>query len=105
MSKNIGENISKNLSSKYSPSMLGAQTQSATDAHKTASKREILKTAEVTGDLIGNKIPEVIAEFYDDKKTKFSRRSPQNSSETVESETKIPKKYTYTYMRKAANCL
>ena len=52
MSKTIGENISKNLSSKYSPSM-------CTDAHKTPSKREILKTAEVTGDLIGNKIPEV----------------------------------------------
>ena len=38
-----------------------------------------LKTAEVTGDFIGNKIAHKI--------TKASRGSPQNSSETIESET------------------
>ena len=37
------------------------------------------ETAEATGDLIGNKIA--------DKITKVSRGSPQNTSETVESET------------------
>ena len=62
MGKKIGKNISKNLNGKYSPGMLGMHQkflhhakQSATDAFKTASKR-IQKTAEATGDLIGNKI-------------------------------------------------
>ena len=61
--KNMGKNISKNLSGKYGPDMLAMRhklldhaNQSATDAFKTASKRAIQKTAEVTGDLIGNKI-------------------------------------------------
>ena len=34
--------------------------KSATDAIKTASKREIQKTAEATGDLVGNKIADKI---------------------------------------------
>ena len=42
-------------------------------------KGAIQKTAEASGDLIGNKIA--------DKRTKISRSSPQNSSETVESKT------------------
>ena len=35
--------------------LLIVQKKSATDAIKTASKRAIQNTAEVTGDLIGNK--------------------------------------------------
>ena len=61
MGKNIGKNISKSLSSKYSPGMLAMHQnlldhakQSASDALKTASKWAIQKTAEATGDLIGN---------------------------------------------------
>ena len=56
------------------------------------------KTAEATGDLIGNKIA--------DKITKVSRGSPQNTSETVESETEntwfnreIPKE-SHIYLEK-----
>ena len=59
MGKSIGKNISENLSGKYSASLLARcqklldpATYSATDAFKTASKRAIQKTAEVTGDLI-----------------------------------------------------
>ena len=47
---------------------------------KTPSKRVIQKTAEVTGDLIGNKI------F--DKITKGSKTSPQRSSSTAKSKAK-----------------
>ena len=61
MGKNIGKNISKSLSSKYSPGMLAMHhnrldhaKQTATDAFKTTSKWTIQKTAEATGDLIGN---------------------------------------------------
>ena len=54
--------------------------QPATDALRwTPSKSVIQKTAEATGNLTDNKIP--------DKITKVWRSSPQNSSETVESET------------------
>ena len=47
--------------------LVDAAKKSATDAIKTASKRGIQKTAEATGDLIGNKIV--------DKITSVSRKS------------------------------
>ena len=56
MGKNIGENITKHLSGKYSQTLLDHAKQFATDAVKTVSKGEIQKTVELTGDLIGNKI-------------------------------------------------
>ena len=46
------------------------------DVLKTASKRAIQKTAEATGDLIGNKIA--------DKITRVSKTLPQNNSGTNE---------------------
>ena len=52
--------------------------QSATDLLKTTSKIVIQKTAEATGDLIGNKIANRI--------TKVSRSSLQNDSETITNE-------------------
>ena len=45
----------KNISTKYSPKIVGSAKKSATDAIKTASKRSIKKTAESTVDLIGDK--------------------------------------------------
>ena len=69
MSKNIGKDISKSLNGKYSPGMLTMREkllhhakQSATDVFKTPSKREIQKTSEGTGDLIGNKNANKITE-------------------------------------------
>ena len=63
MGKTIVKNISKNLSGKYSPGMLAMRhklldhaKKYATDALKTSSKIVAQKTAEETGDLIGNKI-------------------------------------------------
>ena len=57
MYKNIGKNISKNLSGKYRQKLIDQTKQSATDALKTISKRVIQKTEEAT-DLTGNKIAE-----------------------------------------------
>ena len=42
--KNMGRNISKKLSSKYSKKLLDHSKQSATDVPKTSSKRVIQKT-------------------------------------------------------------
>ena len=44
------------MSYKSSQKLLDSAKKSTTDAIKTASKRAIQKIAEVTGDLIGNKI-------------------------------------------------
>ena len=62
------------MSSKYSPKV-DCTKKSFTSALETAFKRTIKKAAEVTGDLIGNKVAVKI--------TKNSRISPQNSSDTV----------------------
>ena len=45
----------KNLSDKYCQKLLDSAKKSTKGAIKTASKREIQKAAEATGDLIGNK--------------------------------------------------
>ena len=52
----FSKNIGKNLSNKYGQKLLDSAEKPTTDAIKTASKRAIQKTAEVTGDLIGKKI-------------------------------------------------
>ena len=48
--------IKRNLGGKYSQQLLDHAKQPAADAPKTTSKRVIQKTAEWTGDLIGNQI-------------------------------------------------
>ena len=73
--RNVGENISKSLTNKYSQKLLDPAKQFDTDANETASKRAIEKTAETAGDLIGNKF---------DKNTKISKTSRQKDPETNE---------------------
>ena len=75
--------IKINISGKYSQKLLNHGKQSALDVLKTASEKSIQKAAEATGNLIGKKITNKI--------TKVLRNSPQNTSETVGSETEIPK--------------
>ena len=62
------------MSNKYSQKPLDSAEKSTKDALKTIWKREIQKTAEATGDLIGNKIS--------DKITTISK-SPQNGSKEL----------------------
>ena len=76
--KNVREIINKKLSSKYSQRLLYHAKKSATYALKAASKREIQKTAEASGDLIKSKIA--------DKITRISKISPKINSETNEEE-------------------
>ena len=59
--------FARNMSNKYRKKLVDTAKTSATDAIKTPSKRAIQKTAEATGDLIGNKIP--------DKITRVSQKS------------------------------
>ena len=67
--------MGKNLSGKYDQELLDHAKQSVTDAIRTSSKRVIQKTAEGTGDFIGNEI--------DNRVTKVSKNSKQNNSKTV----------------------
>ena len=79
--KDIGNDISINLSSKYSQKLLGLAEESSTDALKTVSKRATQNTAEVTGHLIRNNITGKI--------TKVSRISLKNSQRQLQLKQKI----------------
>ena len=63
MGKNTSKNISKKVSGKSSQKHLHHAQQSETDGLKTTSKKAIQKTAEATGDLIGNKTADNIIKF------------------------------------------
>ena len=65
----FAKNMGKNLSNKYGQKFLDSAKKSTTDVIKTVSKRSIEKTAQATGDLIGNEIA--------DKITSVSKKSPK----------------------------
>ena len=52
----FAKNMTKNSSNKHSQNLFNAAKKSTRVAIKTTSKRPIQKTAETTGDLIGNKM-------------------------------------------------
>ena len=77
----FAKNIGKNLSNKCGQKLLDSAKKSTTDAIKTTSKRVIQKTAETTGDLIGNKIA--------DKITSISNKDlPNNDDMEITTHTK-----------------
>ena len=65
----FAKNKGKNLYNKYSQKLFNSTKKSTTYAIKTSSKRPIQKTAEATGDLIGNKTA--------DKITNVSKKSAE----------------------------
>ena len=84
--RNIGTHATKaakNMSNKHSQKLVDTAKKSATDAIKTPSKRAIQKTAEATGDLIGNKIA--------DKMTSASKKSHTEKIQSNEVNDEIPK--------------
>ena len=89
--KNIGKNLSKNISNYYSRKRVGSSKKSATDAIETTSKRTFQKTAEATGYLIANKIPDKITSK---KSTTELHSKHLNSKELPQNETnnELPKK-------------
>ena len=89
----FAKSMSQNLSNKYSQKLLDRAKKSTTDAIKTASKRVIQKTAEATGDLIGNKTADKIT-IASKKPLAYLQNDDPNS------ETKSPKK-KYISRRKA----
>ena len=63
--------FARSMSNKYGKKLVDPAKTSAIDAIKTASKRAIQKTAEATGDLVGNKIA--------DKITNVSKKKTDNN--------------------------
>ena len=61
--RNLGTHsikVAKNLNNKYGQNLADSAKKSATDALRIADKRAIQETAEATGDLVGNTIPNKI---------------------------------------------
>ena len=75
----FAKNMGKSLSNKYGQKLLHNAKNFTTDAIKTASKRAIQKTAEVTGDLIGNKNADKITSV---SKKKSVKELQNNNDET-----------------------
>ena len=75
------------MSNKYSQKLVDTAKKSATDAIKTASIRAIQKTAEATGDLIGNKIADKIT----GASKKSLNKSHDEESSLTEVNNEIPK--------------
>ena len=75
----FAKNMGKSLSNKYGQKLLDSAKKSTTDAIKTASKRAIQKTAEATGDLIGNKTADKIMSV-----SKKSTKELQNDETEVD---------------------
>ena len=71
------KNIGKSLNNKYGQKLLDSAKKFTTDAIETASKRAIQKTAEATGNLIGNKIADKIISVS-------KKPSNNNNNEDVE---------------------
>ena len=80
----FAKNMGKSLSNKYGQKLLDSAKKSTTDAIKAASKRAIQKTAEATGDLIGNKIAVKI--------TSVSKKKSINNETEEDVEITAPKK-------------
>ena len=76
----FAKNIGKNLSNKYSQKLFETSKKSTNEAIKIASIRAVHKTAEATGDLIGNKIADKIT----------GRASPKDVSISKKSTKKLP---------------
>ena len=93
--KNIGTHaakVAKNMSNKYSQKIVDAAKKSATDAINTASKSAIEKTAEATGDLIGNEIADKITAKPSPKDvTSASKKSHNEEIQSNEVNNEIPK--------------
>ena len=77
------------MNNKYGQKPIDTAKKSTTDAIKTASKRATQKTAEATGDLIGNKIAE------DAELTTYKKRyiSPEERKQIIDELRLVPKKY------------
>ena len=92
--KNLGTHatkIAKNLNNKYDQNLVDSAKKSATDALKIAGKRAIQKTAEASGDLVGN--------FIADKITSISKKPTSEPHSNMVSNVIPKERYIYPQER------
>ena len=83
--------FAKNLNNKYGKKLADSAKNCATDSFKIASNRAIQKTAEVTGDLVGNTIANKIISIP---------KKPTNEPHSNDASNEIPKeRYTSSQER------
>ena len=82
----FAKNMGTHLSNKYSKKLLDTVKKSATDVIKTTSKRAIQKTAEATGELLGNKIADKITNVSKKSTTELHSKELPNNDETEDVE-------------------
>ena len=80
----------KTLNNKYDQKLLDSAKKSTADVIKTASKRAIKKTAEATGDFIGNKIVDRITSV---SKKKSVKELPNDKTEVAVERANPKKRY------------
>ena len=85
----FAKNISKSLSNKYGQKLLDSAKKSTADALKTASKKVIQKSAEATGDLVGNKTADKISVS---KKSNDNKNNNNNNNNNEDVELTVHKK-------------
>ena len=75
--------VSKSMKIKYSKKMLNNSLSAGKDFAKIAGKKVLTKSAEATGDLIGNKIAERITKSARKKKQKEDDRIMEKTQEII----------------------
>ena len=91
----FAKNIGKNSSNKYSQKIIDTTKKSTMDAIKTPSQREIQKTAEAMGDLVGNKIADKITGKASPKDVSISKKSTKKLPTINEDEELSTRKKRY----------
>ena len=73
--KNIGKNLNKNFIGKYSQKLIDHTKESVMNAlKKSPKKRAVQKTAEATGNLIGDKTADTVQQQYNYRDFKNSTK-------------------------------
>ena len=69
--------FARKFSDKYGKKLMDTATKTGIDATKTTSKRVVQKTAETTGDLIGNKTADKIASIGKSKEKEKTNKAEE----------------------------
>ena len=76
--------FSRKCGNKYGKKLMDTATKTGIDAAKTASKRVVQKTAEATGDLIGNKIADKTTSIGKPKKMEEIYIPPEKRQQIID---------------------
>ena len=75
--------FAKNFDNKYGKKLMDTATETGIDVAKTTPKRLVQKTAEATGDLIGNKIADQITSIAKPKEKEMEVYIPSEKRQQI----------------------